>query len=488
MQPAPTNWDFVGLNWYRGRGGLYGFIGATTGAQDFFDVGDEPNYAVQPLISSSSPFASYEYPGACAYFQGRRLVAGTPMRPTTLWASWTDEWSNLKRPFPPFIPKDAALETAFAARRREAIRSMVPHHRLLVLTDSSVWSFGGSNGALAPDDMEFRLEDEIGAEKLQPLVVDGAVLYVRAKGRGVRALTFDTAGSYSGRDITWQSEHLFRGENQQILSWCFQRDPWATIWAVRADGVLLSCTRTGPSTWAWSRCLTGEDAQDSVVSVVSVPGARRDLVFVAVSRFGVTYIEKMVGRDVATSLPLSDDEAAAALAVDSFVSHLGDTSTTFAVSGLDHLKGRDVWAVAPGNPPQGPLRVSGGAVTVGPFEVENTAAAGKVQVYVGLPFTADIETLDAMRAGPLQQKTVISVGFEVDDSNELQAGEDFDHLVAAARRKVSDSYEFPSAASELVVVRVKGKWAKTGRAVLRQSKPLPLMVLGITRELDTGGV
>lgn len=481
--PKPANWAVVGLVWYRGRGDLFGYIDTTRYAQDLIDTAVEPNYARQPL-RGESPFTLDERPAAVAFFQQRRAFAGSLAHPSALWMSATDDWGNHDRPFPPFITDDAPLEASFVSRRREAIRSLVTHRRLLVLTDSSVWSAGGADGAVTPASFELRLEDEVGTTKLQPLVIDGAVLYVRAKGRGVRALSLTDGGVYAARDITGHAEHFFRGPASSIVSWCFQRDPWATIWAAQADGSLLSCCRTGESTWAWAKSTTGTD---KVLSVACVPEAGADVVVLAVKRGATTYLERMTTRDLETVLPLGADAGDSAFAVDCASSHLlSGINVVDVVSGLSRLEGRDVWAVAPGNAPLGPLRVTGGSVTVGPFDKANRAD-GKVLVSIGLAFTADLETLDAVAAGRTAQKATDSVGFEVDSAQGLEVGEDFEHLTPWRSRTPANSYEFPSAASALAVVKVSGSWRKTGRAVLRQSKPLPVTVLGLTRELDVGG-
>jgi hypothetical protein len=480
-----SNWTPVGVVYYRGRGGLYGFIGTTRYAQDFVDVGDEPDYSRQP-IRGVSPFETGEHPAAVAFFQQRRFYGGTPRRPSTLWASATDDWGNFDRPFPPYIPDNSAFETSFYARKRETVRSLVPHQRLLVLTDAGVWSLSGAGAPLSPSNQDFRLEDEVGATTLQPLIVDGAVLYVRAKGRGVRALSLLDNGAYGARDISWHAEHLFRGQGAQVVSWCFQRDPWATIWAVQRNGSLLSCVRTGEATWAWAKHTTDEGV-DRFRSVCCVPESQLDVVVVAVTRNGETWLERMCARDVETTLPVDVSSSGdAAFAVDSAVEATGAVDAQFEVTGLDHLEGKLVWAVAPGNAPQGPLTVQLGKVRVGPFSRANTSG-GAVKVRVGLRFVADLELLDAAEAGRVRQKNVVRVGFELDSAQGLLLGEDEQHLVPWVQRTVSDSYDFPSAASMLAVVQVPGSWRRTGRAFLRQVQPLPFTVLGVARDIDVGG-
>lgn len=479
--PKPTWWSVVGLVWYRGRGGLFGYIGTTRYAQAFVDVGDAPDYARQPL-RGESPFTADEHPAAVAFFQQRRVFAGSLDHPSSFWSSATDDWGNHDRPFPPFIIDSSAFTASFVSRARESIRSLVTHHRLLVFTDTSVWSAGGGDGAVTPATFETRLEDQVGSTKLQPLVVDGAVLYVKAKGRGVRALSLTDGGAYQATDITWQAEHFFRGNSSEIVSWCFQRDPWSTIWAAQADGAFLTCTRTGPSRWAWTK---HETSGGLVRSVASVPGARTDQVFAAVTRGSQTFIERFFVRDRITEPPIELGVGEGSFALDCAGSYVAPLATEHVAAGLDRFNGQQVWAISPGNSPQGPFTVVGGQITVAPFETSNRSA-GDVFFVVGLAFNADVELLDAA-GSRLAEKNVIQVGFEVDSAQGLKGGQDFDHLTEWRQRNNADSYEFPSAASDLVKIVVKGAWRRHGRAVLRQDKPLPVTVLGITRELEPGG-
>ncbi|MDP1824907.1 MAG: hypothetical protein Q8L48_16745 [Archangium sp.] len=486
-----VNWTPVGIVYYRGRGKLFGFIGTTQYAATFVDDAREPDY-LRPPLRGDRPFQLGEYPASVAFFAQRRWWGGSSKRFSTLWSSAVDDWGNHDAPFPPFIPASGPLEFDLYARRRERVRHMVAARRLLVFTDTSVWSIGGGEaGVISPETIEARMEDETGASSLPPLLINGTVLYTRAKGRGVVALAQSEGGSYRSQDVSWHAEHLFRGD-KALVSWCFQKQPWGVVWAVRSDGVLLSCTPTAAG-YAWARHTTGIDPineyfdGDKVLSVTTVPTVDGDVVFLAVRRGGTTFIERMWLRDQdpSTDAPITARTAGATFAVDCAVAGEGNINTAFNVTGLDHLEGRNVYVTSTGNAPSGPHLVLGGSITVGPFPHANLAG-NQVKVVVGLGYTADLETLNAAQARGAQ-KNVVMVGFEVDSAQGIKVGEDFTHLVKWQQRVVADSYEFPSAASVLAEVKVKGSWRKTGRAVLRQELPLPVIVLGITRDIDTGG-
>lgn len=532
--PPSVKWKTVEYVYYRGRGRLFGLIGSTQSNAYFADFADEPDYLTPPL-RGESPFDTGEYPATVAYFQQRRALAGTRARGNTWWASAVGEFANYDEPVINWPGQP--LEATLLGEKRETIVSMVQIDHLFVLTDSAVWCIGRKEVPLDYDTFPSvcRPVDKVGSLPIMPLVVDGTVLlYPRSEGRGLRALQ-PTQDGVSGVDVSWHADHLFLGLNKTIVSWCYARDPWGVAWVVRDDGVLLSVTRSPDGNWAWAKHETENqqrspgDGGDYYLSVCSVPhevDGQGDVVFAAVVRGGVTRIERLVASaydevpryasdpDFDTNIIGSPQIS---YPLDSYVLaevNRATGATNFTLSGktLAHLEGRYVWASCPGIEPLGPLLVTGGDVVIPPDswgpELNEAGwvligspngtfaawvAAGRpgnpystFTAAFGLAYTCDLGLLDAA-PGTLNQKSVVKVGFEVDNAQGIEVGEDFDHLVPWQQRRVVDAYAYPSAASTLADVNVKGTWNLAGRAVLRQAKPLSVTVLGITRELAPGG-
>ena len=94
--------------------------------------------------------------------------------------------------------------------------------------------------ALAPDDIDAKRQGEVGSSWVDPLVVDGSVLAIRSKGTGIRSFTEDyIRQTFVDSDMSVFAPHLFVGHT--IVDWAYAEDPWSLVWAVRDDGVLLSC-------------------------------------------------------------------------------------------------------------------------------------------------------------------------------------------------------------------------------------------------------
>lgn len=478
---AYQHWKPVRQLFYRGWGDRYGYVGSTDDAgQDFVDVGDIPDWNNQPLMrryptTIDDEYAQYvpmavNHPpaSAVAHHAGRRCFAVGQ----AIAASRVDEWSNFDLP-PGSADEAQALEYTIASLKRMDVSALLSHARLLAFVDEGVWGceVGLSN-------VQFQQESAVGAASgLQPLVVDGAVLYVRQRGKGLYGLTLDSYGNYQGIDASWHAAHLF--ESAKVVSWCHQRWPFNCAWLVTSAGELLTATPTGRG-WAWAKHTT----TGTVKAVASVTTTDADVVLVAVKRGSTLCIERVCDR--ATEGRYALDSAAE---VSSLAGH------TATVSGLSHLNGLDVWVVPSIGPPQGPLKVVGGEVTTeevleGPDGATHDEFGNAIHITVraGLAFTPELELLDA-RSARTAQKTVVSVGFEVQATEGLWVGQDdgVKSMREWQRRTVTDSFDFPSDATGLAVVNVGGTWSKSGRAVLQQRLPLPVTVLGITRDLRAGG-
>lgn len=493
----------IGYRIYRGRGGVFGWVGDVgqggvapgAGNITFTDTGEGPNFAMAPP-QGKKPFAVpavvngvlvKDYPAAVCYFEDRRIFGGTGLRPFTLFASATGDYANFDDRM--IQVADEALTYGFAARKREDIRSMVGLDQLLVFTGASAWAFSTGGEASSPDAVpRARAVVEIGSRRLPPLVVGGSVLFARNKGGGVRSMIPGGQDGWRSTDVSAVAQHLFTGTDYDIVDWCYAEDPWGLIWAVRADGKLLSLTYSSEEQmWAWAF----HETDGLVRNICAVPEGAEDAVYLVVERDNpdagtsmaspapdvIVTIERMTSR---VRYGTIDDD----VCLDCALKY--DGALTQTLSGLAHLDGKDVYVVGKNNPVRGPFTVAGGAIELLDMPTANNGEG--VVLWAGLLYQAEIETLDVAGADVrTRQKTLKAVGFEVDQSRGLWAGPDFDHLTEWRQRRVADSYASIGAATELVRMPTSGTWAEHGRMALRQTLPLPVTVVGVTREIELGG-
>lgn len=149
-------------------------------------------------------------------------------------------------------------------------------------------------------------------------------------------------------------------------------------------------------------------------------------------------------------------------------------------SGLGHLEGKTVAILADGNvhPEQ---VVTGGAVNL-----ESCASV----VHAGLPYIADLETLDLSSTQQNIRDKVQNINrvtMIVEESRGIFAGPDADHLTEWKPRSDEGYSQNAKATTGIVNISITSTWSKGGRVLVRQSYPLPLSILSVTPEVTVGG-
>lgn len=480
LPPPP---GVTGYRVYRGRGGILGYVGeaALSGGgipqHHFVDYGHEPNYAIRPPLGSS-PFdatpltpGDEDFPSVVAFFEERRIFANTRTRPNYLWASRVGDYSTFDR----FVPaeEDGSLELALGSRKREEIRSLLGLERLLAFTNSSIWGLSGQ--ASLGDRPVARAQSEVGASWLDPIVAGDAVLFVRAKGQGVRETLYEQErGKFTGADLSVLASHLVLGHT--LVDWAYQEDPWGVVWCVRNDGVLLSLTyQREQQVWGWA----AHETQGQVRAVCCVPEGNEDAVYLLVERLVAGLSHHSVERLASRILPLDEEgnpDVTRGIFLDSCTSYEGPPATSFG--GLTHLEGMDVMALGDGSV-QGPFTVTSGTITL------DVAAS---RVHVGLAYASTLELLDIAPAEVRgRPKAVSRVDFEVEASRGLLVGETEDSLYPWELRDAGLGFGAVPLFTGPASVAVSSTYNTGGRALLRQEEPLPVTVLSVARQVDVGG-
>ncbi|AWP32040.1 hypothetical protein B9D02_05365 [Pantoea vagans] len=150
-------------------------------------------------------------------------------------------------------------------------------------------------------------------------------------------------------------------------------------------------------------------------------------------------------------------------------------------AGLDHLEGKTVSILADANVETQKV-VSGGSITLD--------SPGAV-VHVGLPITAEFETLDINIANQetlLDKKLIIpQVSLLVNASRGVLAGTDGKNMYEYAQREY-EFYDRPvDDATGTIDINIDANWGKGGRIYVRQSDPLPLSILAVIPSISVGG-
>ncbi len=460
----------IRYNVYKHDNGLYGYIGQSGGGS-FVDNNITADISVTPPASPPILSGVGNYPAAVSYFEQRRWFAGTRNRPQNVWATRSGTESNLASSIP--TRDDDAIAFRIAAREVNTVRHIVPLANLVLLTASAEWRVSPANSdVLTPATVSPRPQSYVGANNVQPAVVNNNLLYAAARGGHVRELSYNwQANGYITADLSILAPHLF--DYRRVVDMGFSRAPHPILWCVSSSGDLLGLTYVPEQqVQGWHRHSTVRGAFESVCCVME---ADEDAVYTIVRRTidGQTrrYVERMHSRRM--------DTPADAFFVDAGLTYAGPPATTF--SNLSHLEGEVVNILADGAV-MPPRQVVGGSITL-----QHPAS----KVHVGLPITADLVSLpmafEAQAAGQGRAKSVNNVWLRLNASSGVKVGPSFDSLTQIKQRTDEPYGAPPRLVSGEFKHLIKGKWTDAGQVYVRQDEPLPVTLVSLTIEATIGG-
>lgn len=468
----------VAYNIYKQKGSLFGFI-AQSATNSFTDSNLAATISNTPP-GSRNPFpGAGDWPACTTYYLQRATFGSTTNNPQTLWFTSTGGFTNMNVSQP--TKDDDAITRALTGREVNEIRHLVPGSSLLALTSGGEWRVypGPSAPALTPSACATLPQTSFGCSHVPPIQTSGSVLFVQERGSRVRELRFDVLqDQYQPFDRSVLAQHLLYDSTAQytIQEWAFAEEPFRIVWAVRSNGALLGFTfMREHEVYAWHRHTT-----DGVVeSVCSIPeqdgGSLLDAVYLIVRRTigGQTkrYVERMAPRHFAT--------VADAWFVDCGLQYSGSPVTS--VSGLDHLEGKTVAILGDGSVVPSQV-VTGGSVTLdGSYST----------VTAGLPYTADLETLNLelpSQGGTVQgqMKKIAQVTIRVKDARGIAVGLGQGALQEVKQRSSETLGTAMQAFNGDYAVAIPSEWNRDGRLFVRQAYPLPVTILDLIPEVNPG--
>jgi len=225
------------------------------------------------------------YPRAVCIFDERLIVAGTTRDPQTVWGSEINDWEN----FAPGNLETSPIVFSVSADHLQTIQWLIPKQELMIGTDGGEWTMGGRDAekAISGSNIKVRRHSEIGSAPIQAVATQEAVLYVQRGRQAVRSIEYSyELDGYQAPDVSILAHHVTAGGIRELA---YQRVPYATLWAVRDDGVLVSFTYEKQHLVAgWAR---HDTYGQGFVSVAVVPGEDGDEVFVLTERNGHVFLE-----------------------------------------------------------------------------------------------------------------------------------------------------------------------------------------------------
>lgn len=452
---------------YKKVGGTYGYIGRTTGTS-LVDDNIAADLSLTPPTYDAVFQAAGDYPAAVSYYEQRRTFGGTGNTPQKIWMTRSGTEADMSYSLP--TKDDDRIAFRIAAREANTIRHLVPLSDLIVLTSSAEFRITSINtDALTPTSISVKPQSYIGANNVQPCLINSNLLYGAARGGHMREMAFSRdAGGYVSGDLSLRSIHLF--DDYELVDMAYAKAPMPVVWAVSSSGKLLGLTYVPEQqVGAWHQ----HDTDGIFESCAVVAEGREDVLYVVVRRTidgnQRRYIERMASRRFSG--------LGNAFFVDSGATYSGDPTST--ISNLNWLEGKTVSILADGA--VHPQRV----VTAGSITLDNPASL----VQVGLPIISDAKTLPLAAQidagyGQGRVKNVNKVWMRVASSSGIFAGPSTDKLVQFKQRTTEPYGTAPALRTDEIEIDVKPDWGNDAAIVVRQSDPLPITITSMTMEVS----
>lgn len=315
----------IRYNVYKLQGGLFGFIGQTT-TTSIVDDNIAPDMSITPPEYENVFASSGNYPGAVSYFEQRRCFSGTNVEPQTLWMTKSGTESQMAYSIP--LQDTDRIRFRVAAREANTVRHIVPLTQLLLLTSAAEWRVSPVNSdVITPTTISVRPQSYIGANNVQPSIVNNTVVYCAARGGHVRELGYSwQASGFVTGDLSIRSAHLF--DNYEITDMCYSKSPQPILWFISSTGKMLGLTYIPEQQiGAWHQ----HETDGTFESCTAVAEGVEDRLYVIVKRTingnTVRYVERMASREFS--------DLTQAFFVDCGLTYDGNntTATTVTISG-----------------------------------------------------------------------------------------------------------------------------------------------------------
>ncbi|WP_143853363.1 hypothetical protein [Brucella pseudogrignonensis] len=420
------------------------------------------------------------WPGCVSLFNERLMWARTNTQPVTVFGSKQGNFRD-------YGVGDSAVETdglsiTLLSSNQNEILWLADDDDLATGSSGQIRIIGPAdlNKSFSAINITQRKGPTSGAAQLRPLSIGGITLYAGIGATKIRELVMGDQNRYVAPELSLLGEHLFKSG---IVDWGYCERPDPQIYCAMADGSLVSVT------YDREQKVVGfakhEITSGFVESIAVVPGVEDgfDDVYLCVRRTingqlkrYIEVLERPFDGDI--------DTINEAFHVDCGLKYSG--SPIQSVTGLGHLEGETVVALADGNVLIG-LAVENGQVKL-PYAVSNIA--------IGLAYTSRAVTLPV--SGPQQdgtlfgrKKTIQGAMLDVLYSGAATVGmagsKDwspplFEQLLKTGGGLFGNEIELRTG---IIPCDIEGSWGNGAQIVMETDEPLPLLIRALVMQLDS---
>lgn len=458
-------------NVYRERNGIFGFIGFTDGTS-FTDENISPTLETTPPEAAGIFGSADNYPGAVTLVSQRLVFGGSNNDPETIWFSRTADFENFTKSRI-LAPADR-IEVGLTGRSVNGIRQLLGLRELLAFGSRGEFTITGAQGFLSAVEPVVTQYGYTGAKKVKPVVVNDTALFVEPSGRVVRDLryAFEQDG-YTGNELSILAYHYF--ERRSVKQWAYAQSPHSIVWVVMDDGKLLSMTyKREHQVWAWTEHDFGDDVE--IESVCSILENDRSAVYIIAKKTINSQEKRYILRQTDRNFSNVED----GVFVDFGSTYDGVAATV--ISGLEHLEGETVVALADGNVFDN-LTVTNASVTLERSAEKVHVGKYNIAEFETLPPAVDLQGYGSGRGRP---QKVNKVSLQCENTRGISVGPNKDLLVEWNQVKGPDLSDPIAMQTGFFSFNLKPDWSSDGTVFVRQVYPLPMTILAVAPDLTIG--
>lgn len=353
-----------------------------------------------------------------------------------------------------------------------------------------------SSQVFGPENITYDSATNIGSCAIQAIRVGGSMLYAASNAKSVYDLMYVNENqAYQPQEVSiLASRHLDKG----LRGWALQYHPNRTVWGITKDGKLMGLTYNSAEQ---VRAFHIHETQGELISVAVIPSpdGQMDELWAVVKRlineesvYCIEYFRDGLPVDTPvgyTEEQIRDYYLKYGYFVDCGVQRTFDEPTD-TITDLDWLEGKEVAVLADGVPLEGQtvengqitLDVPASVVTVGlPYET----------VFEPLPVHVDAQngsgSARVQRINKMVVRLLNSGGFQYGDGTKMDYAElrKSNETGAAISLKSGDmKLNWPGNNTTNDIFDNEMPNATGARMVFKQTKPLPLRILGIFPQLE----
>ena len=398
--------------------------------------------------------ATHGYPQSVTFHESRLWMGNSTARPQTLWGSVIGDFFNFDRGVG---NDDESLDITLDTDSVNAIHHIVSGRHLQVFTSGG--EFYIPESPITPSKVRISRQTRFGTlQKVKPINVDGATMFIQRNGKQVREFIFTyTEASYVSSEVNLLAPHITNSPVAMASQTGDVDNEGNYLYVVNGDGSMgVFITNRAEKVMAWTKYTTAGDILD--VAVVE------DVVYM--------YVKRTINSSTVYHVEALDNN------------HYTDASkqvtqsASATVSGLAHLNGQEC-RVRADSAIMANATPSSGSITL-----SRTAT----NIEVGLNYDVTIKTMPAaiaLQSGPVSTKKrrISKVSAQLYQSSGLKI-----NGKAVPNKSFGSSVlgQAPESFTGIKTLPVLG-YSKTAQVTVTQTDPLPLTLLGLTLELQVTG-